>query len=370
VTTHEPNDLRDPRFDAAWRAASREEPPVALDDAIRAAARREVRAGPQSAKESAAAVPSALRPERWWAPLAAAATIGAIAIGLLQLERTDKPNLAESDKNVSDMPAATEKAKERAESAREQVAPQNAPAPSVPSFASAPSPPVRQGPPVGGDARNRTMATPPVDTPAGVPALRKDNATASAESAPPADASGGPRAGVMNAAKPAAPFAEPFPADGIKRETKQAPASTPLPAAPMPAESGAAGTAGGKLMAQEPPKRNEAMRDAQTAAAPAAPLAAPAPPPALVGPNLQESESARRTQQKTTANAAVGAASDVRAKGQPKLPVPDWITLIRKLRDENKLDEAAKELAAFRSAHPDHEQLLPPDLRDWKPAAR
>jgi len=378
VTTHDPNDLRDPRFDAAWRAASREEPPAALDDAILAAARREVRAGPQSAQENAAAVPSALRPERWWAPLAAAATIGAIAIGLLQLANPDKVNVAESDKNaVSDMPAATEKAKERAESAPEQIAPKNAPVPAVPSSSIAPSPPpVRQGPPVGGDARNRTMATPPVGAPAPVPALRKDTAAASeeraassaAESAPPAGARGGRQAGVMDASKPAAPLAEPFPADGIKRETKQDTATAPPPPASMQAESGAAGMAGGKLMAQEPQKRNEPVRDAQSAAAPAAPAVAPAPPPPLATPNLQESESARRAQQKAAANATVSSASDVRAKVQPKLPVPDWIALIRKLRDENRLNEAAKELAAFRSAHPDHERLLPPDLRDWKPA--
>ena len=48
--------------------------------------------------------------------------------------------------------------------------------------------------------------------------------------------------------------------------------------------------------------------------------------------------------------------------------MPDWIALIRQLRDEGKTDEAAKELAAFRAAHADHEQLLPPDLRDWQPA--
>ena len=53
---------------------------------------------------------------------------------------------------------------------------------------------------------------------------------------------------------------------------------------------------------------------------------------------------------------------------QPKLAVPDWITLISKLRDEGRTDDAAKELAAFRAAYPNHEQLLPPDLRDWKPA--
>jgi hypothetical protein len=67
---------------------------------------------------------------------------------------------------------------------------------------------------------------------------------------------------------------------------------------------------------------------------------------------------------------ADGTSPDTRAKVAPKLAVPDWIVLIRKLRDEGSTDEAAKELAAFRAAYPDHERLLPPDLRDWKPAPR
>ena len=103
----DPNDLRDPRLDAAWRAASHEEPPAALDDAIRAAARRGVGAGPQPADAKKAAVPSALRPERWWMPLAAAATIGAIAIGILQLTNHEQVSAPASHNGVvSDMPAA------------------------------------------------------------------------------------------------------------------------------------------------------------------------------------------------------------------------------------------------------------------------
>ena len=64
----------DPKLDATWRAASREEPPAALDDAIRAAARREVGARPGGF----GAAP------RWW-PLAAAATVAAIAVGIVQM---------------------------------------------------------------------------------------------------------------------------------------------------------------------------------------------------------------------------------------------------------------------------------------------
>jgi len=89
----------DPAFDAAWRAASSEAPPPALDAAILAAARRAVDAGPQRTRD-------ALRPGRWWWPLAAAATIGVLAIGILQLAPPDQlgaPGAA--SEVVSDMPA-------------------------------------------------------------------------------------------------------------------------------------------------------------------------------------------------------------------------------------------------------------------------
>ena len=57
---------------ATWRAASRDEPPAALDDAIRAAARRAVGAGPSRARHM-----------RTW-PLAAAAVMAVLAVGLLR----------------------------------------------------------------------------------------------------------------------------------------------------------------------------------------------------------------------------------------------------------------------------------------------
>jgi hypothetical protein len=59
--------------------------------------------------------------------------------------------------------------------------------------------------------------------------------------------------------------------------------------------------------------------------------------------------------------------SDARIKDRAPLSIPDWIALIRRLRDEGKFADGAKELAAFRAAHLDHEKLLPPDLRDWRP---
>ena len=66
-------------------------------------------------------------------------------------------------------------------------------------------------------------------------------------------------------------------------------------------------------------------------------------------------------------NVTAERADETRAKETAPLAVPEWIALIRKLRAEGQSDDAARELAAFRKAHADHERLLPPDLRDWHP---
>ncbi len=73
-------DLRDPALDAAWRAHATDTPPPALDAAILAAAHRAVKSAPAKIGPGA----QARRPWRWWTPLAAAAVIGVIAIGVLQ----------------------------------------------------------------------------------------------------------------------------------------------------------------------------------------------------------------------------------------------------------------------------------------------
>src|ERR1700694_2304686 len=64
----------DRRLDAAWSAASREQPPPSLDAAIRAAARRAVDAAPRPKRD-----------KHWWYPVAAAATVAVLAVGIIQL---------------------------------------------------------------------------------------------------------------------------------------------------------------------------------------------------------------------------------------------------------------------------------------------
>jgi hypothetical protein len=137
--------------------------------------------------------------------------------------------------------------------------------------------------------------------------------------------------------------------------TSAEPSEAPQP--PAPAGIAAAG--------RTPPSRN--------GVAPARILAAPAPAPApalpLSAQRAQESASAQPAPlaKMDARRAADASPEEARVKDREPLPVPEWIALIRRLRDEGKSADAVKELAAFRVAHANHEKLLPPDLRDWRP---
>ena len=109
--THDPdNPERDPALDAAWREHSTEMPPSRLDAAILAAAHRAAGSAPQPViaqetgtrpAEVGVRTRAATGPQRWWMPLAAAATIGVVALGILQTMPQQESVIAPS---VSDMP--------------------------------------------------------------------------------------------------------------------------------------------------------------------------------------------------------------------------------------------------------------------------
>ena len=124
---------RDPALERAWRAQSRETPPVELDRAILAAAHRAVGSGPREASQS----PEARQPQRWWMPLAAAATIGAVAVGLLQLTPQDASIVAPTERIAAVAPRQDGATSDRKTSAA-AVPPPAAPAPAT---ASAPAMP-------------------------------------------------------------------------------------------------------------------------------------------------------------------------------------------------------------------------------------
>lgn len=86
---------RDPALDALLAEHSTETPPAHIDAAILAAAHRAVASGPRPALATQA--------WRWWMPLAAAAVIGLVVVGVLPLA----PSIVtESPPTVTDVPAS------------------------------------------------------------------------------------------------------------------------------------------------------------------------------------------------------------------------------------------------------------------------
>jgi hypothetical protein len=293
----------DRRLDAAWSAASRDEPPPALDTAIRAAARRAVGGAPGSR-----------RSKHWWYPLAAAATVALLAVGIAQLTPPERVAPA----SVADT----------ADAQREALA----------------------------DGTPQTAAVePPLAGPPGVPtAVPAGEEQRVAKPAPGAAAGtrAGERARVAGAARqePAvvtqAPASPPNPVAGATtdlaaantapRATAPAPASPraePFPAA-APVELHREGS-----LEERSPVEN----------APAAARVEPVPAPSrALGARMAHADAAK------TADASARS-------------VEEWIKRIHDLKSEGRLEEAAKELTMFRSAYGERaDALLPADLREIK----
>ena len=374
---------RDPRFDAAWRAASNEEPAPALDAAILAAAHREAGAKPRSL--SAQAMTRARR--RWW-PLAAAATVAVIAIGIVQrAEHDDLVTPPSGSTVVTDMPAQPAKSvAEPNKLASEATRPTAPPAPAMSGSSSSAEgraqtdsvsrqstrgeQPV-QGQAMGGGRSGARTDAERRDVAGAAPSLQKKAQAVASEAAP---SERKPDA----AANAIGSLPEPFPAAATKPD---AAAARDAPAA----ATGSASTgnvqraqrqeaAAAKPAAPSIPFAATPMPSAAPptppATAPTPPATAPMPPTAsfadgarVAAPSIAPPSSAARTE-------LPGAAAEARSKDRAALPIADWIALIRRLRDEGNVAEAARELAAFRSAHADHEKLLPSDLRDWHPAEK
>ena len=360
-------DERDPTLDKAWRAHSREEPPPALNQAILAAAHRAVASGPQKV------VPEATRPPRWWMPLAAAAAIGVVAIGLVQMSPPEQPAL---DTTSSARRPAEQILEDKSRVASVAEAPAAAPAPA----ANEPT-----------DALRKQKAAGEGAAPTGAP--RADaNTNAVAPKVAPLPPPTPPES---RANKRDAPAPEPFPAATPGRKAEMADDKRAPKGGDMPRDTGKfaddAVAPAQRQMAQprasvdrESGARKESQSEATVAGALAqAPASAPPPPPAAPAPQKLAAEKDAAAPSVTRSRApapveekvgAAGGATSQLAKNQDmdearmKARDPDaWIVRIRKLRDEGKTEDALRELREFRALVPDPERLLPPDLRDWKP---
>ena len=312
---------RDREVDAAWSAASREQPPPALDAAIRAEARRAVAAAPRGARR-----------RHWSYPLAAAATVAALAIGIAQLTPPEQvtPTVV-AEQEAAPRQAANEMA--RRADASSAPAPSATPPPATPAQrlpAEAPSAVVE------GAVRERAAAPAPQ-------ALAKKQLQAKEEVA---------ARNKLAAAPAEKPTAGASGAVGVEERTPAPlPRSEPFPASPLP------GNARRDANARAPTSQSDVP--ARTAAA-QAPRTAGAPPPAQPAAGTAQAES--------RIEAKVSSIDEAKSKDAAGLSVEDWIKRIRELKSTGRFDEAAKELAAFRSAFGERaDALLPPDLRAWTP---
>ena len=323
--THEPDiPERDPALDAAWREHSTELPSAAMDAAILAAAHRAVGSAPRAATKAAAeagvGARAATRPQRWWMPLAAAATIGAVALGILQ-------TMPQQDVVIA--PAV-----------RDAIPPR--------PFE---SPPIAM--PVPTDeiaAASRKQAPAAANEPAAPPAPAAAHAKPAAKfNAPPAT-SATDNVAPMQSRMATAP------------EAQMAAAPAPQP---FPAEK--------KAESVESDFKDRARIAPKLATAPLAAADAPPAPPAAAAPmsesalaDVRQRNEAQPSAPSTSGAVALGktvARKD--AAAAPAVDVDAWIARIRKLHDEGKLADAAKELVAMRAAVPDADARLPRELRAW-----
>jgi hypothetical protein len=326
-----PEDL-DPTLARAWREVSADQPPPRLDDAIRAAARRAVQAGPRPASGSLV--------QRWRVPLSIAALLVVSASVTLMIAERDAhlPTAAPAARQKT-APAPGDAAEPRA--AREALAPSEATK--------------RAAQPTADAIAQQPLAVPPEPAESRAPA-------AGANAPQPAGPGGAnTEASERKDAREAAAWREsdsPDGAPGAPPSTAQPPAAAKVEAPPPAA----------------PAMRDEAAPVAREEAAPGAGAARAVE--AESGTELRKKrESAsdlesmmREAQTPGEADQPPGRARlKLQARPAAPAPLPDaqplpeqWIERIRELRRQGLAAEAEASLEQFRERYPDF--ALPADL--------
>ena len=320
----------------AWREASGEEPPPALDAAIRAEAHRAVDARPGRAHR------------QWRYPAATAATVAVLAFGIARMTSRDAiepiivADRAPRQAQVAAPPPSREESTQLPDAlapsssheaartphamadAKRAFLPQDipAPAPSSPLAKEAPRKPE-------GVSVDRFAAAP------APPAARVDERAAGSPSAP---------AKVATTDAPS----------GIASKTEPSPSSAPQSAPPaassnQPEENSVAGG----TITERASLDTRTSRDAHA-----------------LTPGTQALAS--KVQRQTAASApayASNATDELKAKEAGAESVDDWIARIRTLRSSGQLDAATREIVRFRSVYGDRANaLLPSDLRGIAPS--
>jgi hypothetical protein len=369
--TPERDELADDVVARAWREHMNETPPAATDDAIRAAARRAVGAKPRHKPR----VAEARQPWRWWMPLAAAATIGTIAIGVMQNLPQDgsEPTVVSDATTARRAPPATPAASELPSSS-------DRPAPATPAQAAPGSGLDAVAP--GSRADAKKVPTPEERDRDPLPLPRTDVPRSRAPAAPAP-----PR---QEAAK-----SDSLPRDRAPSESKEAitpPLEDRLAANALPPPADALGKgaderaslqrknesdAASGFVASPPPGKAPGVAAAKQAAPEPPRLAAKAAPDTLgaarMAPTAPESDGRAKLraapEPAAAASAAVGLAEGeaVRARAQSTRTASPatFIAEIRRLLAAGDRDGAARELRRFRRTYADADARLPVDLRQF-----
>ncbi len=310
-------DLRDPRLDSAYRDTPRDEPPPELDERIRAAARRAVRAGPQSLEERTAAARGRSFVVRWRVPLSLAATVVlVVSLALLVQEAVQRSQYDGAGPVSAPSPAP-------------------AVAPSAPPAANETDVPREAAPPASPKPADRVRAA---------PAQRKMGEAAPSTGTPPA-----PGPIELRQERTSGPAPQPL---GVPADAASAPAPTPaIPGGAMRIAPQAAPSP-----AVTPPRGADSASGAVAAPPPASALPMqlaprPAPSPDAAPPLSRDRELSDRPAR---------AAREAAPAAMPPRSPEEWLEAIRRLTAEGRTAEAAAELAAFRRRYPDYS--LPPDL--------
>jgi outer membrane biosynthesis protein TonB len=295
---------RDPRLDSAYRASPRDEPPLELDERIRASARRAVAAGPQSLEAHAQGAAGRSWIARWRVPVSIAATV-LVAVTLSYMVQEEEARRVPID-----------------------GAPSAAPTPAA--------------------------VTPPAEAPKRADAESGQRIDESAARAQPQVAPITP------------PVAREKRAPAETQPPAPAPAPAPPARIEAPAAAGAVSNELEKRRTESAAPAMQTAPAAPAAPAPIAPAARPAPAPPTA-PAMRAAPTGDAAEQLSRDRALAdrpgrmerGAAAPTMGEAKARAPEA-WIEEIRRLKAQGRDAEAAAELAEFRKRHPDYK--VPADL--------
>lgn len=338
---------RDDALAAAYRALPAELPPPALDDAIRAAARCAVSAGPQPAGAGFV--------RRWQMPMSIAAVL-VLCVSLVTLMRDEGSNLTEVPR--ADVPPAAAPAREAADSASAVPKVELTPDAKESKNLGLKPPAAKFNAPLADNNRYQLAAP---STSLGMQSPGGDSSTAKLsakqDSARLQERRAAPSAFPESTEIAAVP-AEATPQSTVREKDRR---DLPVRAEPAPVASGGrVGTenavvaaAGAAKSALQEGVADRVERDS-TRAVPAAPAAAKVAPAAEQAGAVAEPARVLGKMSKETAE-EVGLMA--------QLPPDKWLARIEELRRLGRVAEARAGLLEFRKRYPDY--ALPPALRDW-----